>query len=690
MYISEKNLFYLRLTAGVNIPQASQDTMAAKNFSSRYKIVRAHSKGGMGSISVVYDSILEREIAVKTIHSRHLPNENFRNLLVREAQITGNLQHPNIVPVYELSHSDPEQGPYYTMRLVRGDTLATHIHKFYAQKYEHGENRTEFYRLLNAVVSISQTIAYAHSRGVLHLDLKPSNVVLGEFGQVIVLDWGLSEALPVTDLDDAFSADHKGDQKPIVVGTPAYMSPEQKKGQAKDIGSHSDVYGLGAILYQLLTGKPPHPLIENKGTSSETETIPPLAKNVHSGAILDDYTDTRPFHQKSFPDREIERDETLHDLKANKSVPPELKAVCLHALSQNPGTRYRKVTDLVEDLQRWLADEPVSVYKSHWYLNFHRWIRRHRTLTAVCSCVILFLLLFTANLFRLSLLDRQDQLTNALVYELTTSEEAVRAVGSYFRTEETVLYPEFRRFVRPYLESSEELLALEWIPRVTTDERTEVEAYGAKFIHPNFEFKETGADGELIRASERNIYYPVLYVEPLERNLKAIGFDLRSSETRFEAIQAALTTRREAACGPVNLLQSTKETMGMLAFLPVFLDTENSREGTPATAGLVPPPPPVGLVLGVYEIHTLIDKAWENISTKHLTVEVYDITEADTPVFLWGNVPGPPQLQRASLANGSGLLSIRCTSRELSVLNHTWKICIQAHSPFLLYYPTSR
>src|SRR5262249_52658322 len=177
------------------------------------------------------------------------------------ARVTGQLEHPGIVPVYELAKRPENQQPFYTMRFVQGRTLSAAAASFHEQRSAGRAGLLELRALLNAFVTVCNALAYAHARGVVHRDLKGENILLGEFGEVIVLDWGLAKVLgqaeegtPVqVNEDPALQATLEGQ----VMGTPAYMAPEQAAGQVERIDTRTDVYGLGAIFYELLTGQPP-------------------------------------------------------------------------------------------------------------------------------------------------------------------------------------------------------------------------------------------------------------------------------------------------------------------------------------------------------------------------------------------------------------------------------------------------
>ncbi len=238
----------------------------------RYQLHGEIARGGMGAVLKGRDVDLGRDVAVKVLLETHRGKTELLQRFVEEAQIGGQLQHPGIVPVYDLGQF-PDRRPYFTMKLVKGQTLA----KLLAERKELGEDRP---RLLKIFESVCETLAYAHARGVIHRDVKPSNVMVGAFGEVQVMDWGLAKVLPEGGVADEKKSQQQAEQSVVrmirsegsdtpgiigsqthagsVLGTPAYMSPEQARGEVERLDERCDVFGLGAILCQILTGKPPY------------------------------------------------------------------------------------------------------------------------------------------------------------------------------------------------------------------------------------------------------------------------------------------------------------------------------------------------------------------------------------------------------------------------------------------------
>jgi len=226
----------------------------------RYESLGEIARGGMGAVLRGRDTILGRELALKVLLDQHRDRRDLIDRFVEEAQICGQLQHPGIVPIYELG-TLPDRRPFFAMKLVKGQTLA----QLLADRSAPGDNLPRFVSIFE---SICQTVAYAHARGVVHRDLKPLNVMVGAFGEVQVMDWGLAKVLggdarpeqAAPAVDEAFVATDRsrGDsdltEAGSIVGTPAYMAPEQARGEAVDF--RSDVFALGSMLCEILTGSP--------------------------------------------------------------------------------------------------------------------------------------------------------------------------------------------------------------------------------------------------------------------------------------------------------------------------------------------------------------------------------------------------------------------------------------------------
>ena len=351
-----------------------------------FRILRLHAEGGLGQVFVAYDGELSREVALKKIMSDHSDDEESRKRFLLEAEVTGRLEHPGIVPVYSLG-TDSDRKPFYAMRFVKGDRLKDAIERLHksdwSSKEALKERRLTLRNLLNRLVAVCNAVAYAHSRGVLHRDLKPSNILLGPYGETLLVDWGLAKVVGREEPKSAggeatlrpSSSSGSGETQPgSAIGTPAYMSPEQAESKHDRLGPGTDVYGLGATLYCLLTGHAPF----------EGGDVPATLEKVRSGRF------PRP--------REI-----------NPSVPPDLEAVCLKAMSLRPEDRYGSARELAEEIERSQADEPVLAYRER-LTRLARSGRRNRL--KVVAAMTLLLASVVALSIGIILIDRERRATS--------------------------------------------------------------------------------------------------------------------------------------------------------------------------------------------------------------------------------------------------------------------------------------
>lgn len=302
-----------------------------------YRDLTPFAKGGLGEVSIARDALVGRDVAVKRLLPQVGDSPLRRRRFLREAAITGRLEHPGIAPVYGIGEDESGQ-PCYAMRFVAGRTLLDAIRELHSAG---PPSPVSVRPLLTRFAALCATVAYAHSRGVVHRDIKPANVAIGEFGETILLDWGLAQTEDGDTPDSQTEAEGSLERHDsfrtatgTVMGTPGFMSPEQAAGSR--VGPTADVFSLGVTLRCILTGH----------ASRDTPVASPLRA---------------------------------------------LMAIANRAAAQEPPARYASALDLAADIEHWLADEPVTAFRDPPLAKLRRWVRRHQTTTAAAIG-----LLFTA------------------------------------------------------------------------------------------------------------------------------------------------------------------------------------------------------------------------------------------------------------------------------------------------------
>jgi serine/threonine protein kinase/formylglycine-generating enzyme required for sulfatase activity len=413
----------------------------------RYRTLRLLAGGGLGEVFVALDEELHREVALKEILPALAQDPDSRQRFVMEAEITGGLEHPGIVPVYSLGqHADGR--PFYAMRLIKGESLRQAIERFHRAGNTGsvpGEWTLELRQLLGRFVAVCNAMAYAHSRGVVHRDLKPDNIMLGPYGETLIVDWGLAKAMGGTQTMPAStegtfvplsSGDVKGTQVGQILGTPSYMAPEQAAGRLHKLGPTSDVYSLGATLYCLLTNRPPF-----------------VGKDLH--AVL-----CKVHHGDFPPPRQI-----------NRRVSRALEAVCLKAMALEEADRYPSARALADDVEHWLADRPVTAYPEPLVARLSRWARRHRMvvtqLMALLLTAVIGLLIGTVLISR-----SRREAVDALAREQKAHQERARAQVETLLNANPQAVPGLLASVDHYLADVMPQLRADWNQPATTDNRS--------------------------------------------------------------------------------------------------------------------------------------------------------------------------------------------------------------------------
>ncbi|MCY3018510.1 MAG: protein kinase [Planctomycetota bacterium] len=359
------------------------ESLTAATGDEKYAVEEEIARGGMGAILRAVDRDIRRPVAMKVMLGE--ADERKRARFVEEAQVTGQLEHPNIVPIHELG-VDSDGRLFFTMKLVKGRSLEQVLK---AMK-KGGEGGMSLGALLNAFVNVCNAVAFAHSKGVLHRDLKPANIMLGDYGEVLVMDWGLAKIIGTAsnrDIGPPASQPIPAGQEPetgdspdsklqrivssfrqesgveqtmdgTVVGTPVYMPPEQASGEISRLDQRSDIYSLGAILYELLMLKPP---VEGK-------TIYVLLNKVVTGNIT-------PPEQRT-PDRQIAK---------------ELSAIAMKALATKPEDRYQTVEELRRDIELFIEGRAVSAKQDTALETVVKVVKRNKTASIVAAAAFVLL-----------------------------------------------------------------------------------------------------------------------------------------------------------------------------------------------------------------------------------------------------------------------------------------------------------
>lgn len=339
-----------------------------KSGSLKYSDFKKLTEGGTAKLDTCLDKNLQRTVVYKTLHNHLLDNNIETARFLREARVTANIQHPGTVPVYELGR-DRSGNLYFTMKRVEGRDLRDIL-----EAIKVGDPETiEQYplpRLLDILIQVGNCVAYANDQGVIHRDLKPANIIVGGFGETLVLDWGLAKVLddPDDELEDGVEPSEEADPGLTPpgrrYGTPLYMSPEIALGEP-DIDGRTDVFSLGGILFEILT-----------------------RENLLHGETAKEVTDMLLLKPIRWPS----------NVAPQLRPPPELEAICIKALRKEKESRYPSVQAMVSDLQLYRLGEEISVYEYSGIEKLNRWNNRHAvtitaTLSAIAGSVITWLFL---------------------------------------------------------------------------------------------------------------------------------------------------------------------------------------------------------------------------------------------------------------------------------------------------------
>ncbi len=357
---------------GALLPRTAED-LSGKTLGN-YELVRILGEGSMGVIYEARQRTIGRSVALKILRKRSdvlerggSPEayERMTRRFGAEAEVLGLLDHPGIVPIHEMEQNGERS--YFTMRLVRGEDLRNIIERVAA-----GDEAWSLQRALGLVLRVCETMAFAHDRGVLHRDLKPSHVMVGSFGEVYIVDWGLAK-LPGRPEERDLRLREEPQRAAVdtqlpaplrtvegdVIGTPAYMPPEQARGELGQLGPRSDVYAVGALLYHLLTGSVPYVAAHERGLSAQA-----VLERVKKGPP--------PPVQELAP-----------------SLAPALAAICDKAMARDPNKRYADMQALYADLRAFLENRVVTAHRTGALVELWKWLQRNRVVSLASLLVFL-------------------------------------------------------------------------------------------------------------------------------------------------------------------------------------------------------------------------------------------------------------------------------------------------------------
>ena len=397
---------------------------------SQLDIQAAFAYGGRSAIHRAIETPLSRPVAVKTLLDE-APHQNLsRARLIREAKILGSLQHPAILPVYQLYESDNDT--FYTMPLVQGETLQQRIAQVHSDQSK--SFTQDVAPLLRRFTQVCQAAAFAHEKGICHRDIKPENILLGDFGTTYLVDWGIARSLGRNEdqmnssasrqkVVDMRNASEQLTSTGSSMGTPAYMSPEQAAGRDDIDEVKSDIFNLGATLYTLLTGQPPY----------SQRSMPQLLEAAANGS----------FH----PPR-----------KLNTTIPRQLESICLKAMSADPKDRYASAEEIQADIDCWFADLPFATHRETIVEKLSRWNRKNgKWVAATMAMASLIIISVIGAAFSINLQKQRSDQNTRLAWQ--TVNQTVRSIEDDESLKFANMRPLRKRLLETSLENYDRLLS---------------------------------------------------------------------------------------------------------------------------------------------------------------------------------------------------------------------------------------
>ena len=383
-------------------------------FTKNLQIEGIIGEGGVGRVYLAFDKTIGRQVAVKEILDSSVNDGEIINSFIHEAKITGKLEHPGIIPIYQIGQRE-NHGPFYVMKFIKGITLEEKFKQF----NESGNNDfKQRLNLLDTLIAVCEALAYAHSKGVIHRDIKPNNIIIGQFGETIILDWGLAQVIN-SENTQFYNSAIKHQQKTLsdlttttMVGTPRYMSPEQVSGHASRA---SDVYSLGVILFRIISGKLPY-----RGSINEVEK---------------ELTNQKP---------------SPSPLKYNPSAPSELVAICEKAMEKSTEKRFVDAGELLAQLNDYRSGRMVNIYNYSKKELLKRFMSRNKLLVSMLSILLISILIGASFAIHYAYLMNQakEKAESALVTITTFGERAQKqahTITKIIQSNSDQLYDDLRQ-----------------------------------------------------------------------------------------------------------------------------------------------------------------------------------------------------------------------------------------------------
>jgi len=393
-------------TGSTVYPPESAFTLAAteptgRDFHAEYELLGEIGRGGMGVIYKAHHARLNRIVALKVIHAASVGGEGARRRFQSEVEVAARLNHPNIVPIFDTGAMDGS--PCFSMEFFSGGSLAQRMNQFTSQP-EAG---------VRLLVKVARAIFFAHQHGVLHRDLKPANILLDGDGEPHVGDFGLAKQL---------DSDSDLTRSGAVIGSPNYMSPEQAAGKSGSLTVATDIYSLGVMLYEMLTGRTPFvadtPLETMRKVIEENPERPSQLRSSRRKEALTEKSQT---------------DQSLLTSAATEKVDRDLETICLKCLRKEPEQRYHTAEELADDLERWLRHEPIQARPITGLERAGKWMRRHPALAATTAMLVVAVVIGISGIiwqWRRAEISRREEATQRRRAEVALSQSALRLAES--------------------------------------------------------------------------------------------------------------------------------------------------------------------------------------------------------------------------------------------------------------------